>query len=149
MESRPRLCSIRRALQRVPAYVPPYYRPQGGIELSSSSRKGSGESTSPTLGKARWFYPACATVSGTSVLFCCCSSVNDTYRSTGAAILMLAYGYRAVGDDDQMVKIAEEAMIGFAKASEPGAFLVDHFPSRKCDAKTILFGNSRTHRILK
>lgn len=49
-------------------------------------------------------------------------------RSTGAAILMLSYGYQVEGDDDYLVKIAEDAMIGFAKASEPGAFLVDRFP---------------------
>ena len=62
---------------------------------------------------------------------------------------MLAYGYQAVGDDDHLVKIAEEAMIGFAKASEPGAFLVDRFPLCEYDAGTILLGDSKSHRVLK
>lgn len=51
-----------------------------------------------------------------------------THRSTGAAILMLAYGYSAQSEGDPLVNIAEEAMRGFSKASEPGAFMVDRFP---------------------
>lgn len=50
-------------------------------------------------------------------------------RSTGAAFLMLSYGYSVKSDDDELVNIAEDAMLGFGKASEPGAFLVDRFPS--------------------
>lgn len=41
---------------------------------------------------------------------------------------MLAYGYSAQLEDDPLVNIAEEAMGGFSKASEPGAFMVDRFP---------------------
>lgn len=51
-------------------------------------------------------------------------------RSTGALILYLTYGY-AVSDDgieDPLVNIAEEAMQGFARASDPGAYLVDTIP---------------------
>ncbi|KAI0360360.1 cytochrome P450 [Trametes cingulata] len=58
--------------------------------------------------------------------------------STGALILRLAYGYEvapasAPSKDehhtvDPLVQIVEIAMQGFAKASEPGAFLVDSFP---------------------
>ena len=45
-------------------------------------------------------------------------------------ILQLAYGYEVADDQraDPLVRIAEEAMQGFARASEPGAFLVDIFP---------------------
>jgi hypothetical protein len=32
--------------------------------------------------------------------------------------------------NDPFVKIAEDAMYGFARASEPGAFWVDSFPIR-------------------
>lgn len=51
-------------------------------------------------------------------------------RSTAALILRLAYGYE-VGDADAdpLVRIVEVAMQGFARASEPNAFLVDHFPA--------------------
>lgn len=51
-------------------------------------------------------------------------------RSTGSTILKIAYGYNVTSDDDPLVNIAEEAMQGFAKASEPGAFVVDRFPFR-------------------
>ncbi|KAH9849043.1 cytochrome P450 [Lenzites betulinus] len=51
-------------------------------------------------------------------------------ESTGALILRLAYGYEVSQDQDQdpLVQVVEVAMQGFAKASEPGAFLVDNFP---------------------
>ncbi|KAI0371374.1 cytochrome P450 [Pilatotrama ljubarskyi] len=51
-------------------------------------------------------------------------------ESTGALILRLAYGYEVVEDQgqDPLVQVVEVAMQGFAKASEPGAFLVDNFP---------------------
>lgn len=54
-------------------------------------------------------------------------------RSTGSLILRLAYGYEVSEDqsEDPLVRIAEEAMQGFARASEPGAFLVDIFPILK------------------
>ncbi|CAL1708515.1 unnamed protein product [Somion occarium] len=54
-------------------------------------------------------------------------------QSTGAVILQLAYGYKVIKDQDEdpLVKIVEKAMQGFAKASEPGAFLVDYFPILK------------------
>ena len=55
-------------------------------------------------------------------------------RSTGALILRLAYGYEVArdtdaGGEDALVRAVEVAMHGFAKASEPGAFLVDSFPA--------------------
>ena len=43
----------------------------------------------------------------------------------------MSYGYStANGDPLQLVKIAEDAMDGFSKASEPG-WLVDSVPIRK------------------
>uniref|UniRef100_A0A5K1K2P8 Cell surface hydrophobicity-associated protein n=1 Tax=Ganoderma boninense TaxID=34458 RepID=A0A5K1K2P8_9APHY len=56
-------------------------------------------------------------------------------ESTGALILRLAYGYEVAassadaGTGDALVRAVEVAMQGFAKASEPGAFLVDNFPA--------------------
>lgn len=51
-------------------------------------------------------------------------------RSTGALILYLSYGYEMPEDDtkDPLVNIAEAAMHGFSRASEPGAYLVDTIP---------------------
>ncbi|KAI8986616.1 cytochrome P450 [Trametes punicea] len=54
-------------------------------------------------------------------------------ESTGAVILRLAYGYEVARGTvhDPLVEVVEIAMQGFAKASEPGAFLVDHIPILK------------------
>ncbi|EKM56447.1 uncharacterized protein PHACADRAFT_92801 [Phanerochaete carnosa HHB-10118-sp] len=51
-------------------------------------------------------------------------------QSTGASILYLTYGYEVSDDvnEDPLVNIAEEAMQGFAHASDPGAYLVDTVP---------------------
>ncbi|CAL1708513.1 unnamed protein product [Somion occarium] len=59
--------------------------------------------------------------------------MSHVRQSTGAVILRLAYGYNVTKDQDEdpLVKIVEKAMQGFAKASEPGAFLVDYFPVLK------------------
>ncbi|TDL24453.1 cytochrome P450 [Rickenella mellea] len=54
--------------------------------------------------------------------------IEHARQSTGAAILMISYGYAIQPNDDPFVKIAEEAMKGFSKSSEPGAFMVDRFP---------------------
>lgn len=48
---------------------------------------------------------------------------------------MILYGYEAKPRNDPFVKIAEDAMKGFSRASEPGAFLVDRFPIRTSMAK--------------
>ena len=63
-------------------------------------------------------------------LTCVCYRLIHTCRSTGALILRLAYGYEVSSEQtqDSLVEVAEIAMQGFAKASEPGAFLVDNFP---------------------
>ncbi|KZP12803.1 cytochrome P450 [Athelia psychrophila] len=52
-------------------------------------------------------------------------------QSTGSLLLRLAYGYSVETKDDPFVKIAEDAMLGFSQASEPGAFWVDSFPLLK------------------
>ncbi|KAF9030131.1 cytochrome P450, partial [Hymenopellis radicata] len=48
---------------------------------------------------------------------------------TSSTILVMSYGYPAhKGDPLRLVKIAEDAMHGFAVASEPGRWWVDSFP---------------------
>ncbi|KAH8116168.1 cytochrome P450 [Phellopilus nigrolimitatus] len=59
------------------------------------------------------------------------SFMEHARQSTGAIILMIAYGYSTQSENDPLVNIAEEAMVGFSKASEPGAFIVDRFPFLK------------------
>ncbi len=55
-------------------------------------------------------------------------------------ILRLSYGYSVDGHDIKdplsLVQIAEDAMRGFSRASEPGAYLVDNFPL--CKSLTLL-----------
>ena len=52
-------------------------------------------------------------------------------RSTSSTILLMSYGYStANGDPLQLVRLAEDAMDGFSKASEPG-WLVDSVPIRE------------------
>lgn len=58
-------------------------------------------------------------------------NVSVLRRSTGSLILRLAYGYEVKQTYDPLVKIVEDAMLGFAKASEPG-WIVDSFPMCKC-----------------
>ena len=55
-------------------------------------------------------------------------NIKSASRTAGSTILLLAYGYQVTTDEDSMVKIAEQAMEGFALASEPNAFMVDNFP---------------------
>ena len=45
----------------------------------------------------------------------------------------MIFGYNVAEDqsEDPLVKIVEKAMRGFARASEPGAFLVDSIPILK------------------
>ncbi|KAK0449604.1 cytochrome P450 [Desarmillaria tabescens] len=51
---------------------------------------------------------------------------------TSSTILLLMYGYPShIGDPLRLVKIAEDAMLGFARASEPGRWWVDSFPMLK------------------
>ncbi|KAF9260579.1 cytochrome P450 [Marasmius fiardii PR-910] len=53
-------------------------------------------------------------------------------NSTSSTILLLSYGYPSHNEDPlQLVKIAEDAMRGFAQASEPGKWWVDSFSTLK------------------
>ena len=53
-------------------------------------------------------------------------------RMTGAIVLMISYGYQAQENDDPLIRIADEATEQAAEVAQPGAFLVDVFPFRKC-----------------
>ncbi|THU89922.1 cytochrome P450 [Dendrothele bispora CBS 962.96] len=56
--------------------------------------------------------------------------VNHARDCTSSTILLLSYGYPSYsGDPLRLVKIAEDAMAGFARASEPGRWWVDSFPA--------------------
>ncbi|KAK0215658.1 cytochrome P450 [Armillaria fumosa] len=51
---------------------------------------------------------------------------------TSSTILLLMYGYPShIGDPLRLVNIAEDAMLGFTRASEPGRWWVDNFPMLK------------------
>ncbi|TCD66189.1 hypothetical protein EIP91_001683 [Steccherinum ochraceum] len=56
--------------------------------------------------------------------------ITHVRQITGAFILQTAYGYTVSPTEpsDPLVDIAETAMQGFARASEPGSFLVDYIP---------------------
>lgn len=51
---------------------------------------------------------------------------------TGAIVLMISYGYQSQEQNDPLIKMAEEATEQAAEVAQPGAFLVDVFPFRKC-----------------
>lgn len=44
----------------------------------------------------------------------------------------VTYGITVAPHDDQYIDMAEKALDGMAKAANPGAFLVDIIPARKC-----------------
>jgi len=67
-------------------------------------------------------------------------NIKNTSRTAGSTILLLAYGYQVTTDDDLMVRVAEQAMEGFALASEPNAFMVDNFPFCKLVFPSMLSG---------
>ncbi|THH12729.1 hypothetical protein EW146_g7425 [Bondarzewia mesenterica] len=54
--------------------------------------------------------------------------VETLRKTSGAIILSIFYGYQIQEDDDPLVHVADVAMDGFSKASEPGAWLVDIIP---------------------
>lgn len=60
-------------------------------------------------------------------------SIKNTSRTAGSTILLLAYGH-------QVTTEAEQAMQGFALASEPNAFMVDNFPLCKLVFPSMLSG---------
>ena len=57
-------------------------------------------------------------------------------RTTGAIILMIAYGYPLEENDDPYLRVAEASMSGFSEVVVPGAFLVDVIPS--CKLRSLL-----------
>lgn len=46
--------------------------------------------------------------------------------------LRIAYGYQVKDENDSLIRLADEAVGIFVKASAPGAFLVDSIPLRTC-----------------
>jgi hypothetical protein len=53
------------------------------------------------------------------------------FRTAGAIILRIAYGYELQGDDDPLVKLVDRAILQFSLATTPGAWLVDVLPFLK------------------
>ena len=45
---------------------------------------------------------------------------------------MISYGYEPQEDDDPLIRMADEATEQAAEVAQPGAFIVDVFPFRKC-----------------
>ena len=60
----------------------------------------------------------------------CEQSLTKSISNIGANILMITFGYQIQEDNDPLVKIAEEAVDTFSRASLPAAFLVDTLPIR-------------------
>lgn len=56
---------------------------------------------------------------------------DEPFRTTGAIILMIAYGYSIDEQDDPLVDSVEAAVKGFSESLEPGAYLVDLIPARE------------------
>ena len=54
------------------------------------------------------------------------------FRTAGAIILRIAYGYEAVEEGDPFVRLADEAVEQFSLSTTPG-FLVNFFPPCKED----------------
>jgi hypothetical protein len=52
------------------------------------------------------------------------------FRTAGAIILRIAYGYEAAEEDDPFVRLADEAVEQFSLSTTPG-FLVNFFPPCK------------------
>ncbi|PBK75449.1 cytochrome P450 [Armillaria solidipes] len=50
--------------------------------------------------------------------------------TTGAIIMMIAFGYQTV-ENDEFVRIAEDAQLAMVSAARPGAYLVDFLPFLK------------------
>lgn len=58
----------------------------------------------------------------------------------GATIKSVVYGLESQGDDDKYIKLADEVIRRGAKATVPGAFLVDIIPARASVSATPLMG---------
>lgn len=56
-------------------------------------------------------------------------SLTGVNRGAGAVILKIAYGYTIESHKaDPLVDLADEALVQFSLAGQPGAWLVDIFP---------------------
>jgi hypothetical protein len=53
------------------------------------------------------------------------------FRTAGAIILNIAYGYELQGDDDPLVDLVDRAIVQFSLSTTPGAWLVDVLPFLK------------------
>lgn len=53
-----------------------------------------------------------------------------SFRTAGAIILRIAYGYRIQEDSDPFVTLADESTNAFSGCVAPGAFLVNMIPIR-------------------
>jgi hypothetical protein len=68
----------------------------------------------------------------------CRSDISDNFltitraiRTTGAIILMIAYGYSVKNNNDYLLDVVEAAVTAFSQCMDPGAYLVDMIPLRK------------------
>lgn len=63
----------------------------------------------------------------------CSTTVVHVYdiRHIGSVALKVAYGYDTQPKDDPMVHLALKAMVSSARATTPGAFLVELIPPSK------------------
>lgn len=52
------------------------------------------------------------------------------FRTAGAVILKMTYGYDVQEGKDELVQAIEDAMIGFGTTGVPGKYLVDVMPFR-------------------
>ena len=66
---------------------------------------------------------------------------------TGAIVLMISYGYQIQEHDDPMIKIAELVTQQAAEVAQPGTFLVDVFPFRKCLLLSPMLSSSLQHEL--
>lgn len=68
---------------------------------------------------------------------------RTTYRTAGAIILKIAYGYNpALREKDALIDLAETAMSIFSQSATGGAWMVDIFPFSaliKSDVPTITY----------
>src|SRR5258706_16097473 len=56
--------------------------------------------------------------------------LTKSISNSGSIILMITFGYQIQKHSDPLVKLAEDAVDTFSRATLPAAFLVDTFPIR-------------------
>ncbi|KAJ3565313.1 hypothetical protein NP233_g7709 [Leucocoprinus birnbaumii] len=57
--------------------------------------------------------------------------INHLRHNAASVIMRVVYGIKVSPHDDKYISVAETALDGMARAANPGAFLVDIFPSLK------------------